>query len=105
MKKIINGKRYDTSKAIEIGSASGGGPVGDFSHWSATLYRTPRSGQYFLHGEGGPMTRWSVSVGQNEWAGGEDITPMSREEAFAWAQEHLEPKEVEDEFGDLIKDA
>jgi hypothetical protein len=105
MKKIINGKRYDTSKAVEVGSASGGGPVGDFSHWSATLFRTPRSKVYFLHGEGGPMTRWSVSIGQNQWAGGEDITPMTRQEAFAWAQEHLEPEEIETEFADLIEDA
>jgi hypothetical protein len=69
------------------------------------LFRTPRSKVYFLHGEGGPMTRWSVSVGQNQWAGGEDITPMTRDEAFAWAQEHLSPSEIEDEFADMIEDA
>jgi hypothetical protein len=51
------------------------------------------------------MTRWSVSVGQNQWAGGEDITPMTRDEAFKWAQEHLDAWEVEEEFADMIEDA
>jgi hypothetical protein len=104
-RKIVRGKRYDTEKSTEIGSASGGGAVGDFSYWEATLYRAPRSGAYFLAGEGGPMTRFAQSIGQNQWSGGEDIIPMTRQEAFDWAQEHLDLGIVEDEFPDLIEDA
>jgi len=48
MRKIINGKRYDTKKVIQIGWATNGVPVTDLSYWKATLYRTPRSGQYFF---------------------------------------------------------
>jgi len=30
---------------------------------------------------------------------------MTRQEAFEWAQRHLEPKEFEEEFADLIEEA
>jgi hypothetical protein len=109
MKKIINGKRFDTSKAVEVGEynniGDGADSVTDFKFWSATLYRTPRSGQYFLYGEGGPMSRFSQSAGQNSWKGGEDIIPMTKKEAMEWAEQYLSPKEIEEEFGDLIEDA
>jgi len=106
MKKIIKGTRYDTEKASVIGYASNGENVTDFSHWCVTLYKTPRSGRYFLHGQGGPMTRWAQSRGQNEWVGGEDIIPLkNRQEAFEWAQANLCAEEVEKEFYDLIEDA
>jgi len=109
MKKIINGKRYDTSKAVEVGECNnigeGADSVTDFKFWSATLYRTPRSGQYFLRGEGGPMSRFSQSAGQNCWKSGEDIIPMTKQEAMEWAEQHLSPTKIEEEFGDIIEDA
>ena len=106
MKSIINGTRYDTDKATLIGEASGGSEfVTDYRHWSAALYITPRSGRYFLAGRGGPMSRFAVSRGINEWSGGEGVHPMEREDAFAWAQEHLPAEVVEAQFADLIEDA
>lgn len=105
MKKIINGVRYDTESAILIGEYSSPGSSRDFSHWEAGLYKGPRSGRYFLAGEGGPMTRYAKSMGGNSWSGGEDITPMTRDEAFAWAQDFLKPAIVEREFSDAIQDA
>jgi len=106
MKKILNGLRYDTDKAVEIGSASGGGEsTRDFEHWEATLYRTPRSGRFFLAGEGGPMSRFSQSIGQNSWSGGSDLIPMTREEALVWAEQHLNTEEIELHFPNNIKDA
>lgn len=104
MKKIINGLRYDTASAIEVGSASHG-YGNDFSAWSATLYKTPRSGRFFLAGEGGPMTTWARRVDQNSWAGGEGIIPIDRLEALAWAEQHLSEDEIEEHFGSEIKDA
>lgn len=37
MKMIINGARYDTDKAIHLGSGRGGGNRGDFHWWEAGL--------------------------------------------------------------------
>lgn len=97
MKKIIDGLRFDTEKAIEIGSARYSYP-GDFAHWEATLYKTPRSGRFFIAGSGGPMSRFSQSIGQNEWSGGEDLIPMSVEEAREWAERYLDAEEIEAHF-------
>jgi hypothetical protein len=106
MKAIINGSRYDTEKAILIGEASGGSEfVNDYRYWSAGLYRTPRSGRYFLAGSGGPMSRFAVSRGINEWSGGEGVHPMEEADAFEWAQEYLDAETVEAHFGHLIEDA
>lgn len=104
MQAIINGVRYDTAKATRIGEASGGSGPGDFRYFEADLYRTPRSGRYFVAGKGGPMTVFSHFNG-NTTSGGSKIIPMSEKEAFEWAQEMLSIDEVEKHFGALIEEA
>ena len=105
MKSIINGTRYDTEKAIEIGSASANCPCSDFGYWESRLYKTPKSGRYFLAGWGGPMTRYARSLGNNSSGGGEKIDPMTEAEALAWAEQYLEVDEVEAAFAHLIEEA
>jgi hypothetical protein len=102
MTKVINGKRYDTKKAKLIASWCNGHCSNDFSYCSETLYVTSK-GNYFLHGDGGAMSKYSVSVGNNR-GGSEDIIPMSHFEAFEWAQEHASPEELE-HFNDMIEEA
>jgi hypothetical protein len=104
MKRVIEGVRFDTEKAVKVGENSSTLPVTDFSWWSAALYRTPRSGRYFLAGEGGPMTRFARSNGDTVGYG-EKIIPMSRAEALEWAEHFLDPDTVENEFSDFIEDA
>lgn len=103
MKKIINGKVYDTDTARDIGSDSYSNSR-DFSYWSETLYQK-RTGEFFLHGEGGPMSRYAETVGQNEWSGGEKIIPLSPAKAREWAEEHLTADEYEAAFGLPDEDA
>ena len=102
MKKVIGGKRYDTETAKEMGYDYYGTPR-DFNHWTETLYRK-RTGEYFLHGEGGPNSKYSQSIGQNEWSGGEQIQPLSVESAQKWAEEHLSGEEYEQIFGEIEED-
>jgi|SRR5580700_5512378 hypothetical protein len=106
MKAIINGLRYDTEKAICIGLASRGNypHCGDFSAWSAGLYRTPRSKRFFLAGQGGGMTRFAHHIG-NGRCGGEGIQPMDREEALEWAEQHLSHDDIEEGLGEHLEDA
>jgi len=104
MKKIINGQRFNTETAVELGCNSIG-YRNDFNFCQETLYKTPRAGNYFLHGDGGANSKYSVSEGQGSFSGGEKIIPMSRESAFEWAQENLDADDVEKEFSDLIQDA
>jgi hypothetical protein len=105
MKAIIDGKRYDTEKAIEIGHSSYNGPGNDFQAWSGSLYKTPRAGRYFLAGEGGPMSRWASSVDGGGWSSGDGIIPLTSEEALAWAEKELGSDTIEEHFGDQIEDA
>ena len=103
MKRIINNKKYDTETAREIGNDNNGLGYRDFSHWSETLY-CKRTGEYFLHGEGGPMTHYAVSCGSNSWSGGEKIIPLTYTDAREWAEKHLTTIQYEREFGEVTED-
>jgi hypothetical protein len=107
MKKIINGIRYNTEKSTEVGSYDHGSypGSGDFSHWSATLYKTPRSGRFFLYGQGGAMTRFADHSPYGGACGGEKLIPMTDDEAMAWAEKYLDTDAIEDHFADQIQDA
>jgi len=97
MKKIIDGALYNTETATLLGSDSYG-YGNDFRAWTEDLYRT-KSGKYFLHGEGGPMTQYAVSTGNNSWSGGSKIIPMNRSYAVEWAENHLSADEYIKLFG------
>jgi len=103
MKKVIDRKRYDTEKAELIGEYSFSNPS-DFNYVSEGLYVT-KSGNYFLAGEGGAMSKYRETVDQNTWSGGEDIIPMSKEEALEWAEQNLSADDIEKYFPDDIDDA
>lgn len=105
MKKIIDGTRYDTEKAQLVGEAAAGVSRRDYSFWSAGLYKTPRSGRFFLAGSGGPMTRFAYSPDGNSMSGGEKLIPMTKNEALEWAEQYLSTEIVEHYFSDMIEDA
>ena len=92
MKKAINNKIYDTNTAINVGEWWNRLPRNDLNFCTETLYRK-KTGEFFLHGEGGPMSKYVVQIGNNEWSGGEKIIPLSYEAAQKWAQEHLDGDE------------
>lgn len=97
MKKIINGKLYDTDTARCLGS-DGSNDFRDFHYWHEELY-LKRTGEYFLFGEGGPMSRYSRSTGNNSWTGGEAIIPLTAAAAREWAEKHLDADDYADIFG------
>lgn len=100
MKKIINNLLYNTETAKVIGRYDNGLPSNDFSSYEETLYQK-RTGEFFLHGAGGPNTKYSRSTGQNSWSGGEAIIPLTYDEARAWAEEKLGADEYEKIFGEV----
>jgi len=104
MKKIINGFRYDTEKATLIGQYHTPGlGKSDFRYWEAGLYKSPRSGRYFLAGEGHAMTRFAAHTGDgSSW--GEKLLPLERDEALDWAERYLDTEVIEEHFGDMIKE-
>lgn len=104
MRAIINGVRYDTDKSTLVGEFSNGHFTTDFQFWCAGLYVTPQSKRFFLAGEGGPMSLYGKTRG-NSSGWGERIDPMTREKAFEWAQQYLDPSDYEEHFKDMIQDA
>lgn len=103
MKKIINGKMYNTDTAKELAGWPSPGGWGDFSHYEETLYQK-RTGEFFLYGEGGPMTRYAESAGQNQWRGGSKIIPLAWEDAREWAENKLDADDYEEIFGEVSED-
>lgn len=103
MKKIIKGKVYDTATAKELGIYSNGLSGRDFNYICEILYKK-RTGEFFLYGEGGPMTKYAISCGTNTWSGGEQIIPLNYEAARNWAEKNLEVDEYEKIFGEIIED-
>lgn len=102
MKKIINGKLYDTATARKIGSHSASCSTSDFSYFSETLYRK-RTGEFFLFGEGNAMSRYAKPCSDG-WSGGEAIKPLHYEAARKWAEDHLSADEYAEIFGEIVED-
>lgn len=102
MRKIINGRLYNTDTAKEIGTYSNDLGYDDFRFLSETLYRK-RTGEYFLYGEGGPMTQYAQPVGDMTGSG-EDITPLSLDQAKKWAEENMSADDYMDAFGPVSED-
>ena len=103
MKKIIHNKVYDTDTARELGQDSYSNSR-DFHYWHEVLYQK-RTGEFFLYGEGGPMSRYARSIDQNSWSGGQKIMPLSAANARQWAEEHLDADDYEAIFGLPDEDA
>ncbi|MDD6667772.1 MAG: hypothetical protein PUE58_07465 [Lachnospiraceae bacterium] len=99
MKKIINGKMYNTETANCVGYWENGYGCGDFQYAEERLYRK-RTGEFFIHGEGGAMTQYAESDG-DAYCGGEKIIPISEDEAKEWAENHLTADDYESIFGEV----
>lgn len=98
MKKIIKGKKYDTETAEEIAEYWNGFSISDCRYVKEYLYKK-KNGDFFLCGEGSPMTKYSRSVDYNSSIGGEKIILLSIEDAKEWAEENLSIELYEFHFG------
>lgn len=100
MKRIISGKLYNTDTARRVGSWDNGRYGKDFNRLSESLY-LKKTGEFFLHGEGGPLTQYAEWHGDNERSGGERIIPLSIDAAKEWAEERLHADEYEAIFSQV----
>ncbi|KAB8139118.1 hypothetical protein F9U64_01600 [Gracilibacillus oryzae] len=102
MKKIISKKIYDTEKAKLVAEYSNGLFLGDFNHLYEGLYLS-NSGQFFLHAQGGPHTKYSESSG-NSTSGIETIILLDNNQAYAWLEKHNKIAKIEDYFSEMIRE-
>lgn len=103
MKKIISGKVYNTDTAKKIATFCPDIAKGDFAYYEETLH-LKRTGEYFLHGKGGGLSRYAKNLGGDSWGPGEAIQPLTYAEAKAWAESRLEADEYEAIFGEIEED-
>ena len=85
MKKIINGKMYNTETAKEIGS------------WNNGRYRS----DFYYVGEGGAASRYAERCGGNSTCFGEDIIPLSSQDAKEWVERKLDADAYVELFGEV----
>lgn len=101
MKKIINGRKYDTETAKEIYYFDNGYcKVSDFKWYRETLYQK-KTGEYFLHGEGNGLSPYKEYVPNCGYGRGEKIIPLSENGAKKWAEKNCDGDDYEDIFGEV----
>lgn len=98
MKQVIDGKLYNTETAEEICKYDNGRGTGDFSYVREALCRT-KKGRFFLAGEGGAMTKYGESCGNNRRCEGSRIFALDIEDAKEWLEEHGSADKYIEVFG------
>ena len=102
MKKIINGKVYDTETAKLIGEFSQ--CENSENYWCIESLFQKKTGEFFLYGQGGNASKYAVSGKNNTWAGGEQIIPLNYDAAREWAEDHLSVGHYAAIFGAIRED-
>ena len=103
MKKIINGKVYDTTTAKRVGHWDNGYYTSDFNYCAEELYQK-KTGEFFLYGEGGALSGYASRSG-NSSGYGESIEPLTFKAAQKWAEDRLDGDEYCEIFGEPDEEA
>lgn len=104
MKKVVDGKVYNTETAELVHGWSNGRYGNDFRYRSKDLYRT-KKGNWFLCHVGGAMTDMAQSCGSNSTCGSSDIEPVSPEDALRFLESHGGAEAVLKHFANQVEEA
>jgi len=101
-RKRVNNIRYDSRRGRPVGEADNMESCKDLflDYWIATLFKTPKSGHYFLCGHGAFLTRFA-QASEYGMQGGDDIIPLTREQAREFAIHYLPWEKTAVEFPEL----
>lgn len=97
MRKIIDGKLYDTDTATKICEIYCPHHRGDFQWHDTALYRT-KNNAFFLAGRGGAASMWARAVPSGS-TGGEGLRAVSIEEAKRLVEQNADVATYEEAFG------
>ena len=92
VRRIIGGRVYDTSTSRLIGAVERG-ERGAPGWYRSALYRK-RTGEVYIHEEGGAASPVASDLGGGVYGPGEIIRPLRYEEAQEWARDHLKAEEA-----------
>ena len=96
MRKIIDGKSYDTETATLLAEYEYG--LGTYEFLVEQLYVT-KKGAYFLFYKGGAMSKYGESLSKNEHSEGSGIKLLTREEASEFMEKYASAEDYEQHFG------
>lgn len=85
MKKIIDGKKYDTETATLL--AEDRRSSGDSDWYREALY-CAKNGSFFLAGEGGATSSWGREIPHHGRDSGSGIRALSAAETRTWVEKH-----------------
>lgn len=103
MKKTVNSLTFNTETATLLAYWDNECVCNDFNYEEQTLYVT-KNGRYFIHEYGGGGTDWGRDAG-NIRCGGQNIIPLSRQEAMDWCQRYGAEHAVKKHISDLNSEA
>lgn len=99
MRKVINGRMYNTETAKEVYEHDNGFPQNDFRWCAVTLYKK-KTGEFFLYGRGGAASPYCEYYGDSRGSG-ERIDPITEEQARDWLEEYGDADAYETAFGEV----
>lgn len=99
MKKIINGKMYDTDTATLVADYSNNLSYRDFGWLVENLYQK-RTGEFFLYGEGGGLTKYAHHFANGSRCEGSRIIPLTLAEAKEWVEQKCDVHTYIEVFGE-----
>ena len=98
MRKIINGRLYDTTTATKVATYMNGDPAIDFHHFKETLFQK-RNGEFFLLASGRSPAKYRAYSDDGLYRGEDAFIPLTLEDAKRWSEDHLEVDEYIAVFG------
>tara|TARA_R110002153_G_scaffold212997_1_gene365531 strand:- start:324 stop:635 length:312 start_codon:yes stop_codon:yes gene_type:complete len=103
MKKIIEGKIYNTKTATMVCDTGNNLSVSDFGYERSGLYMT-KKGAFFCAGRGGAMSSYT-SYANGQTSGSSGCYPVTIEDALTIAERHASSEVIEKFFSDMIEEA
>lgn len=97
MRKVINGKMYNTDTAEEIWIFDNGFFENDLRWYAETLYQKT-TGEFFLYQRGGAASPYAEYYGECRGRG-EYIEPITEKQAAQWLEKHANADTYEKVFG------
>lgn len=102
MRQVINRKLYDTERATIIHEWDNGCYAGDLNLLSEELYKT-KKGSLFLYRSGGALAMRRQAG--NAFSGGDEIVPLTKDQAIEWLESHEGTHAILREFPDSVGEA
>lgn len=99
MKRIINGKKYDTETAVKIGEWRFG-KCNDHDYVHEELYKK-KTGEFFLYAEGGALSKYGKQSDNQHMTDASHIFPYTEKEARKWCEENVSGERYEEIFGEV----